>query len=55
VAHFVAFGLLLLSLWEPTWFVYPAGVALIIANAWLLRNLLLAMKVYRDHLARLPG
>ncbi len=48
-AHFVAYALLLLSVIWPAWCVYPAGLALIASNAWLLRNLLYAMGVYRRH------
>jgi hypothetical protein len=29
------------------WFSYPAGLALVLANAWLLRNLLTAVAFYR--------
>lgn len=54
-AHFCAFGLLLLSIVWPQWFVYPAGLALIVANAWLLRNLLAAVAVYRSHLAKIDA
>jgi hypothetical protein len=54
-AHFVALGLLLLAVFWPRWFVYPAGLALIIANAWLLRNLLSAVAVYRNHLAKIEA
>jgi len=50
-AHFVAVGLLLLAVAWPRWFVYPAGLALVAANVWLLRNLLAAVAVYRAHLA----
>lgn len=52
-AHFCAFGLLVLAVVWPQGFSYPAGVALIVANAWLLRNLLSALGVYRRHLAEL--
>lgn len=55
LAHFVAFGLLLLAVWQPLWFSYPAGLALMLANGWLLRNLLSAMAVYRDHLAKIEA
>lgn len=48
-AHFAAFALLVLAVFWPVWFIYPAGVALIVANAWLLRNLLAAAGVYRRH------
>ncbi len=54
-AHFVAVGLLLLAVVWPRWFVYPAGLALIAANAWLLRNLLAAVAVYRAHLAKIDA
>lgn len=52
-AHFAAYGLLLLAALWPNWFVYPAGVALVLANGWLLRNLLSAVAVYRSHVAKL--
>ncbi len=54
-AHFVACGLLLLSVLWPAWLVYPAGIALIVSNAWLLRNLLAAMTVYRGHQIRIAA
>ncbi len=53
LAHVLACALLLLSVFWPAWFAYPAGVALIGANAWLLRNLLHATGVYRTQLAAL--
>lgn len=54
-AHGGAFVLLLLAaIWPPV-FVYPAGIGLIVANLWLLRNLLAAMGVYRDHLAKIQA
>lgn len=52
-AHFVAYGLLLLAIIWPTWLVYPAGAALVFANGWLLRNLITALTVYRNHVAKL--
>lgn len=55
IAHFVAFGLLVLAAFWPHWFVYPAGLALIVANGWLLRNLLAATLVYRSHLAKIDA
>jgi len=54
-AHFVAVALLLLAVLWPRGFVYPAGLALIAANAWLLRNLLTAVAVYRTHLAKIAA
>jgi hypothetical protein len=52
-AHFCALALLLLAVVWPHWFVYPAGMALVLANGWLLRNLLSAVWVYRTHLAKI--
>jgi hypothetical protein len=54
-AHFAAFALLLLAVFWPGWFVYPAGVALIVSNGWLLRNLLSAVGVYRAHLLKIEA
>lgn len=54
-AHFCALTLLLLAVVWPEWLVYPAGLALIVANAWLLRNLLSAVTVYRSHLAKIEA
>jgi hypothetical protein len=51
LCHFLTCTLLLLSVFWPELFFYPAGVALIIANGWLLRNLLYATAIYRNHLA----
>lgn len=50
LAHFSACALLLLAVCWPGIFVYPAAVALIVANGWLLRNLLAALAVHRQHL-----
>jgi hypothetical protein len=52
-AHCLAYGLLLMAVVWPAWFAYPAGLAVVIANGWLLRNLLAAVSVYRSHLAAL--
>ena len=49
LAHFASCALLLLTLFWPTMFVYPAGLALMLSNGWLLRNILAAIKVYRNH------
>jgi hypothetical protein len=54
-AHFVAFALLLLAVFWPAWFAYPAGIALIVANGWLMRNLLSAVGVYRAHLLKIEA
>lgn len=48
--HGLALLSLLLAVVWPDWLVYPAALALIAAHAWLLRNLLRAMRVYRRHL-----
>ena len=55
VAHFVAVALVLLAVFWPHWFTYPAGLALVGANAWLLRNLLAALAVYRAHMAKIAA
>ena len=54
-AHLASCALLLLSVIWPAWFVYPAAVALIIANGWLLHNLLYATTIYRKHLVTLAA
>ena len=54
-AHLVSCALLLLAVFWPVWFVYPAGVALIIANGALLRNLLYATGIYRAHLTTIES
>lgn len=50
LAHFAACGLLLLTVFWPQAFVYPAGLAVIASNAWFLRNLLAAAALYRRQL-----
>jgi hypothetical protein len=55
VAHLVAVALVLLSVFWPGGFVYPAGLAMVGANAWLLRNLLAALSVYRTHMAKIAA
>ena len=55
LAHLLALALLLLSVWWPHWFVYPAGLALIFASAWLLLNLLSANALYRRQLVLIRG
>lgn len=54
-AHFTAFALLILAVVWPRWLAYPAGAALVVANGWLLRNLLSALGVYRRHLAQIEA
>lgn len=54
-AHFAAVALVLLAVVWPRWFVYPAGLALVVANVWLLRNLLSALAVYRTHMAMIAA
>jgi hypothetical protein len=53
VVHFCAYALLLLAVVWPQWLVYPAGMALVLANGWLLRNLISAVRVYRAHLEKI--
>lgn len=49
LAHFASSALLLLAVLWPNWFVYPAGLALLVASGWLLRNLMSALSVHREH------
>jgi len=49
IAHLFSCALLLLAVFWPAWFVYPAALALIAASGGLLWNLLAAMRVYREH------
>ena len=51
LAHLVSLVLLLLAVVWPETLAYPSGLALLLANAWLLRNLLGAVSCYRGHLA----
>ena len=53
LAHLVAYVLLILAVCWPTVFSYPAGLALLVANAWLLRNLLASLSLYRRHLLKI--
>ena len=49
LAHVASCALLLLAVVWPLWFVYPAGLALLVASGGLLRNLLSALSVHREH------
>lgn len=53
LSHLFALALLLLSVFWPGWFVYPAGLALIFASGWLWLNLLSATAVYRTQLVKI--
>ena len=55
LAHFAACLLLLLAVFWPAWCVYPAGLALVVANGWLLRNLLSALSIYRTHQSKIDS
>jgi hypothetical protein len=55
LAHFASCALLLLAVFWPQGFVYPAGGALIVANGWLLHNLLSALSVHRSHLLKIES
>lgn len=55
LAHLVALALLLLAVFWPGVFANPAGLAVVVANAWLLRNLLAAVSLYRGHLLKLKA
>ena len=55
LAHLVSCLLLLLAACWPAAFVYPAGLGLIVANGWLMRNLFAAVAVYRGHLLKIEA
>lgn len=55
LAHFASCALLLLAVLWPLWFVYPAGLALLVASGGLLRNLLSALSVHREHRLRIES
>ena len=55
IAHIVSVALLVLAVFWPTWFVYPAGLAVLLANAGLLYNLLSAVSVYRRHVEKIES
>lgn len=48
-SHFLSLALLLTAVFWPEWLAFPAGLAIVLANAWLLRNLLAAGAFYRRH------
>ncbi len=50
-AWLAALALLALAPLKPEWLARPAGLLFIIANGWLLFNLLKAFQAYRHHLA----
>ena len=47
-AYFIFCALLLLPIVWPDWFVYPAGMALIVSSTLFLRNMLTALRAYRS-------
>jgi hypothetical protein len=53
--QFVGLALLVLAVFWPEWFVYPAGLVLVSANVWLLRNMLAAVAVYRSHVLKIEA
>lgn len=55
IAHLFSCALLLLAVFWPAYFVYPAALALIAANGGLLWNLLAAVRVYREHLLKIDS
>ena len=55
LAHCASCVLMLLAVFWPVLFVYPAGLSLVLANGWLLRNLLSAMNVQRAHLLKIDA
>lgn len=54
-SHFLSLALLLAAVVWPEWLAYPAGLAIVLANGWLLRNLLAAVAFYRRHRLRIAA
>jgi hypothetical protein len=48
-AHTLATGLLVLAVLWPAVFYYPAAVAASFSAAWLARNVIAAVNIYRRH------
>ena len=55
MAHFGACMLVLFAMFWPVWFVYPAGLALVFSNGWLMLNLWSGVSVYRAHLRKIAA
>jgi len=55
LAHFASCALLVLAVCWPPLFVYPAGLAVMVANGWLLRNVLAGVQVYKTHLLKIES
>ena len=49
LSHFAAGTLLVLAVFLPEWVSWPAGVAIVISQAWLARNLWSGVSVFRAH------
>lgn len=54
-AHFAACALVVVAAVWPAWFVYPAGLALMLTNGWLMCNLWSGVSVYRVHLQKIAA
>jgi len=55
LAHGASFALLLAGVLWPDWLARPAGLGFVLANGWLLANLLGAMRNYRRHAAEIAA
>lgn len=53
--HLAACAFVLAAVVWPAWFVYPAGLALMLANGWLMFNLWSGVRVYRLHLKKIAA
>ncbi len=54
-AHFASCALLVLAVVWPPVFVYPAGLAVVVANGWLLHNVLFGAQVYKKHVFKIES
>lgn len=55
LAHFAACALLVLAVIWPPVFVYPAGLAVVVANGWLMRNIISGVQVYKAHVLKIES
>ena len=53
LAHFTAGLLLLLAVFAPEWFARPAGLQVVLSQAWLAANLWSAVKLFREQQSRI--
>jgi hypothetical protein len=55
LAHFAGCALLVLAAIWPAVVVYPAGLAVVVANGWLMRNIISGVQVYKSHVLKIES